>query len=537
MLNSLIFLLVLSCAHRTGDPLVNTKRLAKEGHASLYRNGAFQIPTTKIKLIPPGPDALALAKELSGVGAKDSFLKYLNEVSSSYVTVYEGHKKTYAFAKTLDRDVHKELSSVGRKLKKTSSLILKKTFASSAGLFGKSLEYGSATHKVISNVGSEIVSSSSRVKMDGPKFEGTESFFQGYVLFPEKMKEVGTSLSEASSFKNYVKDFQQSEKVRSEWSGKAAYLIKDSFATYEKDISETEFPEVDEYGITLQAMKSVFAALDAILWKGVLKPIGKVTSGALGYVFVNSVAYPVMLLSKSGTTTINAAVEVVKASAESAYYVVAPTAELAISGLLYSGAVITKEVTEKSAAGGGFILGNGIKYIAAPLAAGTVSTATALSGVAVGVTGAALAGTTKVTAEAAGLSSRGISLTTAGTIYSGGMTYHLTKAVGEAAYEVVKATTVPPGMILGSGLTLSYGTISQLSAQSVLAVADAAYLVLSLEGAHWVVYAVSGHKGEASVPQNSLVDLEKLQSEGALIQQVPVAEEDIKSLIHEIESK
>ncbi len=534
MRNSLILILLFSCAHRTGDPLANTKRLAKEGHLSLYRNGAFQIPTTKIKLVPPGPEALALAKELSGVGAKESFVRYFNEIANSYVTVYEGHKKTYALAKKLDNEVNKELDVLGRKLRKTSSLILKQSFATSAGLLGRSLELGSRTHFKVFDAGNTIISESTKVSLGAPEFNGTESFFKGYLVFPEKMNQIGKDIGEATSLRNYVKDFTESEKIRKEWSGKTAYLIKDSFANYEKNISNTEFPGVDEYGVTLQTLKSVSAALDAIFWQGILKPVGKITSGAIGYVFVNSVAYPVMLFSKSGATTINAAVEVVKASSDSAYYFVAPSVELALSGLIYSGAVLTKEVIEKSAKGGGIILGNGVKYIAAPIASGAVTAATALSGVAVGITGATLAGSTKVTAEAAGISSRGISLTTAGAVYSGGMTYYLSKAGGEAVYEVIKATTVPPGMILGSGLTLSYGTLSQLSAQCVLAVADAAYLVLSLEGAHWVVYAVSGHKEEKSVPANSIVDLEIIQSEGAEILEVPVTEEDIKKVIDSI---
>lgn len=39
---SKLFLIVLlaSCSSRSGDPLKNTKKLIKEGHASLYDNGA-----------------------------------------------------------------------------------------------------------------------------------------------------------------------------------------------------------------------------------------------------------------------------------------------------------------------------------------------------------------------------------------------------------------------------------------------------------------------------------------------------------------
>ena len=46
---------LISCAHQPGkDPLQNTKKLVKEGHATLYNNGAFEIPMTTIHIIPPG---------------------------------------------------------------------------------------------------------------------------------------------------------------------------------------------------------------------------------------------------------------------------------------------------------------------------------------------------------------------------------------------------------------------------------------------------------------------------------------------------
>ena len=56
------------------DPLRNTKKLIADGHISLYRNGAFQVPNTSISLIPPGPSTLEFVKELAGIRAKQSFL-------------------------------------------------------------------------------------------------------------------------------------------------------------------------------------------------------------------------------------------------------------------------------------------------------------------------------------------------------------------------------------------------------------------------------------------------------------------------------
>ncbi len=543
MWNSLLIILVLSCSHRSGDPLANTKKLVKEGHVSLYQNGAFKIPTTKIKLIPPGPDALAFAKELSGVSAKASFERYLKEIANQYVTVYEGHKKTYSLARKVDKDIDKELNVLSRKLRKSSSLVLRKTFSVSSGFIGESINVAKVSFDEVSQAGEKIVEKTSGFRLDSAKFDGINSFVNGYVVFPEKLEKVNDRVKEKVSFNNYVQDFSKSSEFRENWSGKTTYLIKDSFSTYENDVSKkishagSELSKSNEYGFTLQAMKSLVSVLDAILWEGVLKPVGKVTSGAVGYVMVNAVAYPVVLMTKSGTTTLNSAVEVVSAGAKSSYYLVAPTVELALSGLLYSGEVIYKTAAEKTVQGGGFLLGNGTKYIAAPVTAGSMASAYALSGVAVGISGATLAGSTKIAAETANLSSRTISFSTASGLYAGGMTYHLTKAVGESAYEIIKAATVPPGMILGSGLTLSYGTLSQLGAQSILAVSDAAYLVLSLEGPNWVIYAVKGGPQTNEIPANTILDLEKIQSDGAEVIRVPVDEENLKNVIENLDSE
>lgn len=52
MLIALLCLLFAGCASlpkEQDDPLQYTRKLVKEGHASLYNNGAFQVPRTEIR--------------------------------------------------------------------------------------------------------------------------------------------------------------------------------------------------------------------------------------------------------------------------------------------------------------------------------------------------------------------------------------------------------------------------------------------------------------------------------------------------------
>ncbi len=81
-------------------------------------------------------------------------------------------------------------------------------------------------------------------------------------------------------------------------------------------------------------------------------------------------------------------------------------------------------------------------------------------------------------------------------------------------------------------MVLGYGTTSQLAAHSVLAVSDASYLVLSLEGPKWVVYAVSGDLGGSDeLPPGTVVDLEAMKQKGETIRYLPVSQGEIEKVV------
>src|SRR5512142_1594005 len=103
LLTTLLASISAGCAttNVTDDPLRNTKKLVREGHVSLYKNGAFRVPNTTISLIPPGPSALEFVQELSGMRARQSFETSLKNAADSVYIVSEGTKFTYNISKNI----------------------------------------------------------------------------------------------------------------------------------------------------------------------------------------------------------------------------------------------------------------------------------------------------------------------------------------------------------------------------------------------------------------------------------------------------
>ena len=91
--------LLVSCAQQpVVDPLQNTKKLAAQGHATLYHNGAFEVPMTTIHLIPAGPDALDLALSMAGMRASQSFQESIQHARESVDFASAGVHKSIAAA-------------------------------------------------------------------------------------------------------------------------------------------------------------------------------------------------------------------------------------------------------------------------------------------------------------------------------------------------------------------------------------------------------------------------------------------------------
>jgi hypothetical protein len=173
--------------------------------------------------------------------------------------------------------------------------------------------------------------------------------------------------------------------------------------------------------------------------------------------------------------------------------------------------------------------------VAAPLSAAGI----AAGGSVVGVVATAGAGLGGAAAAAGGVAAEGTvraaGAATAATVGVGGSVVSVAAGTALGTYELAKAVVVPAGHEVGAGIVLGYGTLSQLGAQTVLAVSDASYMVLSLEGPRWVLYAVKGNvdKGE-NIPTGTVLDLSAMRQAGETFYAVPATEEEVKRVVDSV---
>jgi hypothetical protein len=180
--------------------------------------------------------------------------------------------------------------------------------------------------------------------------------------------------------------------------------------------------------------------------------------------------------------------------------------------------------------GTGKVVSKTIQYIGVPLTAAGIAIGGGVVGTvirggtigrAVKVGGKIVAGTTMIFGNII-----------AGGVLVGGSAGSVAIASGQGLYYMSKSIVVPSGYLFQTGVVLSYESIMQLGAHSILAVADCAYLVLSLEGPRWVIYAIKGNlgKGEKIAP-GTMLNLKKMQKSGEVIKYVPVANKTMKRVI------
>jgi len=156
-------------------------------------------------------------------------------------------------------------------------------------------------------------------------------------------------------------------------------------------------------------------------------------------------------------------------------------------------------------------------------------------GTAVGATGAVTGGTLYVTGKTASVATNAFGTVIAGTTLAAGTAVSAGGGAAYGVYELSKAVVVPTGYKLGSGIVLSYETLSQLSAHAILAVSDCAYLVLSLEGPRWVLYAVKGKTGSGEdLPPGTVIDLKKMQEAGEEIYNLPASPEEMRTVVDSV---
>ena len=578
----------------TPDPLKNTKQLFVKGHKSLYENGAFHIPNTSMSLIPAGPSAWEFAKELGGLRAQQSFFASLKNARDSVTVVSVGTKKTYEFSEGIYDGGNEFATWVTDHSRPGSMLLMSRAYPDAKYIVGSSWQAATSLGHSMAKGGDAMAEGSielakdilsagesgsvsvmsgawqagsniarSGVRSGGHTLgEGAEDFISGYVALPGSLSKRASNMNPTQSWQQYASASQPVHEWRSETSDKLAFYVKDSTQNYFSNIGESfekgneELADSNQTG-SLAVLKYLGWALHGVFWEGMIKPTAKISAGSLGYVAVNTVVYPVMLLGQGSVSLAELAVKVTWNSGAMAYEVVAPTGKAALAGIfgtlqagagtLVGGAVITggaavsgveyvgTRVAAATVATAGYTVGKGVKYIGVPLVASGV----VIGGTAVGVAvagGEVVAGTAvAVGGEAVALGSRVVGTATSATTLTVGTSASVVAGVGLGVYELSKAVVVPVTFEVTSGVVLGYSSVSQLAAHSILAVSDVSYMVLSMEGPNWVLYGVKGllGSGEDLVP-GTVLDLEAMQQQGEEFKRLPVSATEMDGVIEQM---
>lgn len=580
---------LVACA-QTGqqDPLQNTRKLAAEGHATLYNNGAFEVPMTTIHIIPAGPSTLGLASEMAGMRARQSFQESIKHARESVNFTQAGIEKSASAAKSMHEGTSavaggaREVTRYGARMVGASPGMVSDAVGASVTYSGKaytatsqfgeklaegSLTAGGTISEGTSNVSKKMwagtLSLAGETSEAGKAAAGrhasyaAERFVKGYAAVPKKFGQRVGAVKESASLGNFASAYQSSNEWRSEQSGRMTDIIVGTAGNYTKDVGESFSKvgkEFQEDKSTFGLLKSLRWVVQGIFWDATIKPAGKLAGASLGYVTVNAVAFPALVTVKEGVAVANVAVQVTWNSAASVYDVTAPTATAALAGLfsavelvggqalaggeLVVGSVATAgtygagKTAAGATAGGGYLTGKTVQYVGAPLSSVGIAAGGSTIGVVAGA-GSAVVGAGVATAGVVGEGATQVAgNAAAGTVLVGGTAASVVAGTALGTYELAKAVVVPAGYELGAGLVLGYGTLSQLGAQTVLAVADASYMVLSLEGPNWVLYAVKGKvdNGE-NLPPGAMLDLKAMQQAGETFVAVPVSDEEMKRIV------
>lgn len=594
----LLMVLVSACTQNAKqteyEAFPNTKKLFKQGHTELYEEGAFTIPNTSISLIPAGPNAYEFAGELLGINARQSLFDSLEKAGQSVQVVSIGTQKTYQFSKSIYEGGQTFSKFITDHSRPGGMLLIDQSSEHAKNIIGKSWRYSKHTANYLIDVSDRIsdgaLDAASSISQSGSKgskaifdqsieagknitgtmlglsgeafeFAGQE-FVKGYMALPKNLSNRAQAMSVKPAWRHYADSAQKTNRWREQASSDMTFFIKDTTDHYFENIgrsfdrSTEALTKKNETG-TLAVLKFLGWALHGVFWEGMIKPVTKITAGSVGYIAVNTVVYPVMLVGHSTASLAEVAVKVTWNTGAMAYDFVAPTAKAAIAsvigtaeaatGVLAGGAAITagtvtsgstligSQVAAATVATTGIIAGETVKYVGVPLAASGVAVGGSAVGVTVGVGEAALGATTLATGEIASIGTQAVTTTTSAVTMTTGALASGAVGLGYGVYQLGKAVVVPAGYTLSSGVVLSYGTVSQIAAHSLLLASDAAYLVLSMEGTDWVIYSVKDvfNMGD-KLAGGTILNLESMQQQGEVFKRIPVSQENMDAVIESI---
>ena len=591
-------LLLSSCSttHPNDDPLKYSRKLIKQGHTSLYNNGAFKVPFTEIKLIPAGKSAKDTALELMGFHARQSLLQSLQNAAESIYIVPAGTKLSLKYAKNIQRGGKQLATGVSDFTRAKGTMLIDRSIAAGKDITVKSWQFGKKTATAMSKYGIAIeegaiktgdaishhmtnegkeairqswtltkkISDKSNTSAKRSLLYASNEFIKGYVAVPKKLSHRAKQIADASDLDNFVGGITNANRHRKKYSKYMTDIVTNTAGEYVENVkgslnkaSNSFSDSVGVTGFGLAFLKSTRWVLQGILWDGLVKPVSKIGAASVGYMAVNLAAFPTLVIINEGIAITNLAIEFSWNTVGSSYDLVAPSAKAAVASI-YSllqftvgntvaggsgagvaafgaGSIVTGQLVGKTVKGVGYIFGKSVQYIGVPVTAAGVTLGSGTVGVVAGSAGVITGSAVLVGGEAASLTSNVFGNVLAGTTLAAGTAGSVVVATGVGIYELSKAIVVPVTYELGGGIVLGYASASQLAAHSVLAAADAAYLVLSLEGPRWVVYAVTGKLGNGdSLPPGTLLDLEAMQDKGEEFHYLPVSDKEMNSVVEQV---
>ncbi|MBU1534075.1 hypothetical protein KKF84_02080, partial [Myxococcota bacterium] len=579
-----------SCRPKKGaDPLQNTRQLVVRGHKSLYFNGAFKIPSTEIRIIPPGPSPMEIAQDLVGLRARMAFLLALKAAANSIYVVRDGTRYSFRKASAINEKAAEIARVIREKAHEKGIYIVQRSFFKGTNLVARSWNFSGQLISEMDGIGDSIINAAwdagdrmkARLRKSGLLIiqdsaqesrrimgaslarsgtrvkEGYEAFIMGYASLPKALQSNASSVGESLKKANLVKVLKEENQWRSKVSNSAQNIVVRAVTDYPGDVSDSfrkagkDLKAYKETGISLATLKAMRWVLKGIFWDAILKPISHVTFGGLGYILVNAVAYPTIVIIREGLAIANVAVQATWNTAKSLYQIIAPTGILAVAsifsifdvtgsttaaGVIKGGGYLAGQSQIRRGAignvlvkGGGYAAGKTVQYIGVPLAAAGIAIGGTTVGAVYAAAGSIPGAAVIVTGEAAAATTRAFGIVLSGAVMTSGPVIATGVASTHAVYRLAKAVVVPTTYTLGAGLVLSYGTLSHLAAHTLLAASDCAYLVLSLEGPRWVVYAVQGKLGKGNnLPTGAVINLKKMQKAGETIKYIPVSASEMR---------
>lgn len=560
------------------DPLKNTKKLVLEGHRSLYYQGALEVKGTSIKFIPPFEEVDLITSGKRWGFATSEFSKGILKAKESVVVVKEGTKiswKTAGKIKGGGEDAVKYLNDNGTK---PGLYIMYVSVAESYGLIGSSYTTGIAAHEKIVS-GSENLRKEwnewaddklkstpqkdtspefkARMALYNEKFKGSlESTVYGYVdldLFLKSAYEESFHDFKDGSWNERFKNMEEfrssvTENISSQWKETIFSVGKDT--SKELNEAKNELDSMTEAGPGPALLKAFMRTTKALFYDAIIKPIGKISILSVGYVSVNGVIYPAAFIKNSAQTGLYCLVETFTLAGKGVVYIVAPTTKLAFSALINSSEVVlnesivsaskgakftglaAKKASAYSVKGAGVVTEGSGKYILAPLSFVGVTTGQTVVGGGLAVAGTVAGGSLATASAATQTATYSTTTVASGTVGTVGTLGSFGVGTTYGVYQITKAVGIPSGVAIGSGVILSYEFVSHMSAHSLLAVSDCAYLVLSLEGGKWVVYGVKDSSKKVSgLLSGSVIDLDQVRKEGGTVVRVPIDDSEVEKIL------